>query len=343
MLDPQPARVVILGGGKGGTALLDLLSHIPGIEIIGVADKDPSAPGFRRALDLNLKVTHDVVDLIADESVNLIVDVTGDPDVQAVIRARKPTGAEVLGGAASRLLWNLVQHEAQMQAQLFTTEKLASIGTFASGIAHDINNPLYMIQGLAENIEQESDLSATREHARDIVRAVQRVSALSKDLTQYARQSATYDLVEVELNPKLDEAFRIARHATVLQDLSVVKEYTSKTAIKAKPEEILHVFVNLITNAIQAMEGKGTLTLGSECQDGVVRVKISDSGCGIPKENLGKIFDPFFTTKPPDRGTGLGLHNVRAIVHKYQGLIHVDSEVGKGTTFRLQFQGAAQT
>jgi len=340
MTGPHPLNVAILGGGKGGSALLDLLIHMQDIAVIGLADTNPAAPGYLRAKDLHLKVTTSVVDLITDDSVNLIVDVTGDPTVAPLIHNHKQPGVEVLSGAAARLLWNLVRHETHMQAQVFHAEKLATIGTFASGLAHDINNPLYLILGLAENLQEEKNPAVIKEQARDIAETVRGISALSKDLTQYARYPSSQELVDIEITTKLEEALKIARYATVLQDLSIVKAFADKLIIKAQPEEILHVFVNLMTNAIQAMEGKGTLTLGTHSMDGRAKVIISDTGCGIPKENLEKIFDPFFTTKPPGKGTGLGLHSVRTVVAKLNGTVFVETEAGKGTTFRLEFKKA---
>jgi signal transduction histidine kinase len=342
MPDLQTTKVAILGGGRGGTALLDLLSQIPGIEILGIADKDPNAPGIKRGRDLNLQVTNDVGDLIKRPGLNLIVDVTGDSGMERVLAAQKARGVEVLGGEAAKLLWNLVQHEARLQAQLFQAEKLAGIGSFAAGIAHDINNPLYVILGFAETIMEERDSAIMREHAERILQAAQQTSALCRDLTRYARRSTTDDLVNVELNAKLDEALKIARYCTILQDLAVVKEYASKPIVTADPDQMLHSFVNLMTNAIHAMDGKGTLTLGTSCLHGVARVTISDTGCGIPKEHLEKIFDPFFTTKAPGKGTGLGLYNVKSIVRRFHGRLLVESEVGKGTTFRLEFPATGQ-
>lgn len=333
----QTTKVAILGAGKGGTAIIDLLTQIPGVEIIGITDKDPGAPGLARGHALNIPVTDGVLDLITNPAVNLIIDVTGDPGMEQVVAAHKAPGVEMLGGEAAKLLWNLVQHQSTLQVQLFQAEKLAGIGTFAAGIAHDINNPLYLVLGLAEHLVEEQDPAIMRQHADKIVQAVKRTSALCQDLTHYVRRVTADDFVNVELNHKLDEALKIARYATILQDLSVVKEYAAGPVVKANPEEILHCFVNLMTNAIQAMEGKGTLTLGTRCEDGLARVRISDTGSGIPEEDLAKIFEPFFTTKPAGQGTGLGLYNVRCIVRKYQGRLSVESEVGKGTTFHLEF------
>ncbi|MGH7228337.1 MAG: ATP-binding protein [Nitrospiraceae bacterium] len=337
MVNHSSTKVAILGGGKGGTVLLDLLSQVPDLEIVGIADKDLTAPAIKRARDLNIKVTDQVTDLIGDHGVNLLVDVTGDPEMERFIAAHKGPGVEVLGGAAAKLLWNLVQYESNLQAQLFHIDKLAGIGSFVAGIAHDINNPLQLVLGFAEGILDEQDPAIIREYATEIIQAVKRTSAICTGLTQYTRRITADEFVEVDLNRKLEEALKIARHATIFQDLSVVKEYAPKAVIRARPEELLHALVNLIANAIQAMEGRGTLMLVTRCEASSISVTISDTGCGIPKDHLEKIFEAFFTTKPPGKGTGLGLYNVKAVVEQHFGKLSVDSEVGRGTTFRLQF------
>ena len=120
-------KIVILGGGKGGSALLDLFSHLPGLEIVGITDKVAHAPALARARELGIPAVHDAVSLLASEGTHLIVDVTGDPGMPQVIAKHKSPGAEVLGGAAAKLLWNVVQHEAAMQADVFQTETMASM------------------------------------------------------------------------------------------------------------------------------------------------------------------------------------------------------------------------
>jgi signal transduction histidine kinase len=143
--------------------------------------------------------------------------------------------------------------------------------------------------------------------------------------------------VKVQIDEQLDEALKIARFATRFQEITIHKHFQDGLEVHAKPEEILQVFVNLLTNAIHAMEGKGSLTLSTEKKDGDIRISITDTGCGIPSENLQKIFDPFFTSKGVGKGTGLGLYNVRTIVRKYHGELKVESVVGKGTTVQLMF------
>jgi signal transduction histidine kinase len=333
-----PTKVAIVGAGRGGRALLDLFHQISSIEIVGIADRDPQASGLQRAREYQIPVTTDVSELIRNPAINLILDVTGDAGMESFLRTQKPPMTELLSGSASRLLWQIIQYESALQAELMQAEKLAGIGSFATGIAHDINNPLQLIMGFAENLIEERDLPTIREQAREIVEAVKRTSAICQDLTRYSRQSSASDGSLVPVNGKLDEALKIARYAARLHDIDVVKHYAQGAAVRGNPDELLHMFVNLITNAIQAMEHVGgTLTLETRVVADTVDVRISDTGCGIAPELREKIFEPFFTTKPPGKGTGLGLYNVRNIVHEMHGNITVDSEVDKGSTFTLTF------
>jgi len=261
--------------------------------------------------------------------------------MERYLHAHKPPAADILSGSASRLLWTLVQHESTLEAELLQSEKLAGIGSFAAGIAHDINNPLQLILGLAENLTEEQDLAAVHEQAHDIIEAVKRTSAICRDLTRYSRRASPHQDLLVSVNEKLDEALKIARYAASLHDIDMVKQYQPGAVVKGNPDELLHVLVNLITNAVHAMElVGGTLTLTTTLMDGQVHVQISDTGCGIPPDKISEIFEPFFTTKAPGKGTGLGLYNVKTIVDKMHGTIAVDSHVDKGTTLTLIFPNA---
>ena len=338
-----PTKVAILGAGRGGTALLDLLHLIPSIEIVGISDRDPGAPGLVRAKNLRIPVTDRIDDLVYNHGVNLIMDVTGDPEVERFIQVHKRPETELLSGSAARVLWQLVRHESNLQAELFHAEKLAGIGSFAAGIAHDINNPLQLIMGLAENLAEEKDPNAVKEQAREIIEAVRRTSAICRDLTQYARKTSARDEALVFLNNRLDEALKIARYAVSFHDIRVRKEYENGAAVRGNPDEVLHILVNLITNAVQAMEqGGGSLFLTTEQFSDGATVRISDTGCGMEPAVLGQIFEPFFTTKAPGKGTGLGLYNVKTIVTKMRGTIDVESRVDHGTTFTISFPPASE-
>lgn len=333
-----PIRVAIVGAGRGGTALLEVLHQIRTIEIVGIVDKDPTAPGLQRAREINVAIYDRVDELIKSQGLNLVMDVTGDPAVMPALQEQLPPDADIISGQAARLLWTLVQHESTLQAELLHADKLAGIGSFAAGIAHDMNNPLQLILGLAENLVDETDLDAVHAQARDIIDAVKRTTAICRDLTSYSRRTSLQQDCLVHVNGKLDEALKIARYAVALQDIEIRKLYQPDVVVKGNPDELLHVFVNLITNAVQAMEHHGTLTLETATVDGTTQIRVTDTGCGIAPELQSRIFEPFFTTKPPGKGTGLGLYNIKNVIHRMNGTIEVDSHIGRGSTFTLTFQ-----
>jgi signal transduction histidine kinase len=334
---PLPIRVAIIGAGRGGTALLDGLHQIGTIEIVGIADRNPSAPGLTRAHELKVPVYDRVSDLIQHQRLHLVLDVTGDPAMERILHEQLPAGTDLLSGQAARLLSTFVQHEAHLQAELLHAEKLAGIGSFAAGIAHDMNNPLQLILGLAENLAEETDIGTVRDQARDIIEAVKRTTAICRDLTSYSRRASLRQEGLISVNGKLDEALKIARYAVALQDIEIRRRYQPDVVVKGNPDELLHVFVNLITNAVQAMADQGTLTLESAVTADATQIRVSDTGCGIAPELLTRIFEPFFTTKPPGKGTGLGLYNIKSVIHHMNGTIAVESQVGRGSTFTLTF------
>lgn len=335
---PIPAtRVAIIGAGRGGTALLDLLHQLRTIEVVGIADRNPAAAGLQRARELHVPVYDRIADLIGNQGVNLVMDVTGDPNMDRILHDQTTGGADILSGPASRLLWDLVRHESALQSELLHAEKLAGIGSFAAGIAHDMNNPLQLILGLAENLAEERDIETVHLQARDIIEAVKRTTAICRDLTSYSRRASSQQDSRIALNGKLDEALKIARYAVALQDIEIRKSYQPDVTVRGNPDELLHVFVNLITNAVHAMEQGGTLTLETAMIQGGTQIRVSDTGCGISADLLGRIFEPFFTTKPPGKGTGLGLYNIKNVIHHMHGSIEVESRVGQGSTFTLTF------
>jgi two-component system, NtrC family, sensor kinase len=341
---PAPAtRVAIIGAGRGGTALLDLLHQLRTIEVVGITDRNPAAPGLQRARELHVPIYERLADLISNHRVNLVMDLTGDPGMDRILREQTSGETDILSGPASRLLWDLVRHESALQAELLHSEKLAGIGSFAAGIAHDMNNPLQLILGLAENLLDECDIETVHDQARDIVEAVKRTTAICRDLTSYSRRASSQQNSLIAINGKLDEALKIARYAVALQDIDIRKCYQPDIAVKGNPDELLHVFVNLITNAVQAMDHGGTLTLETTEVQGATRVRVSDTGCGISADLIDRIFEPFFTTKPPGKGTGLGLYNIKNVIHHMHGTIEVESHIGRGSTFTITFPREAAT
>ena len=177
-MDRSPTEVAIVGAGKGGTALLELLHQIPDVDIVGIADTDPHAPGLRRAGTEHPNQRSDSGPRRQSRGEPDHGRDRGCPLVETILSHKDPA-AEVLNGVTAKLLWNLIQHESKLETELFHAEKLAGLGSFAAGIAHDINNPLQLILGLAENLAQEQDLNAVHEQAGEIIEAVKRTSAIA--------------------------------------------------------------------------------------------------------------------------------------------------------------------
>jgi signal transduction histidine kinase len=336
MESAEPLKVLILGAGKGGTALIDLLARGAGVEVCGVADKNPRAPGLRLARRLNIPTATNVAELMAIDGAHLIVDVTGDTTMPSQIAAARAPHVEMMSGKAARLLWTLVQEEQELRAQLMQADKLATLGTFAAQIAHDLKNPLYCIREFAQFIEEELDPSRIKEYSQEILKADTYLTSIVEGLTAYTRSSCSEPEC-VRLSDLLDQAVKMARFATVSNEVEILREYHAVPSIHADPAELLQVFVNLITNAVQAMNGQGRVTLMIQNEADKILVSIKDTGPGIPADSLSKIFTPFFTTKERGAGTGLGLSIAKTLVNKYGGDIAVESEEGKGSTFMIRF------
>jgi signal transduction histidine kinase len=231
-----------------------------------------------------------------------------------------------------------ITEEQRLQEQLIQSEKLAGIGVLASGVAHEINNPLSGIIGMAEIALEEEDPSKKISYLTDILDCGQRINEIVKGLRSYSRAAKKEEFGQVDLNGVLEESLRMVQLATKASSVEVVKEFQTSEKIQANIGEIQQVFTNLITNAFQAIDGKGgKLVLATRALEDFVEVKISDNGMGIPQKYINQIFDAFFTTKNPGEGTGLGLNIVYRIVNKYEGTIDVESREQMGTTFTIKF------
>jgi signal transduction histidine kinase len=191
---------------------------------------------------------------------------------------------------------------------------------------------------MAEIALEEEDPSKNRDYLMDILTCGQRIGEIVNGLRSYSRAAKRGELGVIDLHEVLDSSLKMVQLATKSVQVEVVKKYQATEKIKANSGEIQQVFTNLITNAFQAMNGRRkSLILSTRSLKDFVEVKVSDSGVGIPHENLNKIFDPFFTTKKTGEGTGLGLNIVYRIVTKYEGTIEVESTEGVGTTFTIKF------
>jgi signal transduction histidine kinase len=277
----------------------------------------------------------------------------------------------------------LLAHEAlkeangrlsQAQDKLVQSEKLASIGQLAAGVAHEINNPIGYIfsnfgtleKYLADLFEMlagyeaaEAELAGTpiaaqlkslRERCElDFLKediptlmseskeGITRVRKIVQDLKDFSRVDAHQEWGWANLNQGIDSTLNIVNNE-IKYKADVVKEYGALPDVYCLPSELNQVFMNLLVNAahaITAERGVITIRTGVDPVAATAWIEVADNGCGIPKEDLTRIFDPFFTTKPVGKGTGLGLSLSYGIVRKHRGQLEVRSEPGVGTTFRV--------
>jgi len=222
----------------------------------------------------------------------------------------------------------------EAQAQLIQSEKLASIGQLAAGVAHEINNPLGVMLGFSQvMLKKLPEDDPMRKPLASIEREGLRCKKIIQGLLDFSRRS-TPALQPMNLNDAVEAACEFIEHQITLDNIQVIKSLAPELPpIKADGNQLQQVFVNLIINAYQAMAQGGELSITTRAVDDQVQAVFADTGAGIPAEVLKHIFDPFFTTKEVGKGTGLGLSVSYGIIESHGGKIEVESQVGVGTTF----------
>jgi two-component system NtrC family sensor kinase len=252
------------------------------------------------------------------------------------------------------------------QQQLIIREKMASLGDLVAGVAHEVNTPIGAVNSSAdvtnrciEKIEGVINQSAAadelktsqpyqqaiqilKDNAGLIRSAGERIATIVRSLRSFARlDEAEYQSADIHIG--LDSTLDLVNHE-LRNRVEVVKEYGDLPMVDCFPNKLNQVFMNLLINASQAIEGSGTILLSTELAGDTVVIRIADSGKGISPENLGKVFNPGFTTKGVGVGTGLGLAISYTIIEDHRGSITAKSELGRGTTFtiRLPIKGETQ-
>jgi signal transduction histidine kinase len=272
----------------------------------------------------------------------------------------------------------LIKKLEDAQNQLLQSEKMASIGQLAAGVAHEINNPIGFVNSnlgtlrqyaedllalvaayeqveplLAAYPEQLAGVAAAKRHAdlaylredlpsllKETQDGVVRVKKIVQDLKGFSHVNET-EWQQVDLHAGLESTLNVVWNE-IKYKAEVVRQYGDLPPVDCVASQINQVFMNLLVNAAQAIDKAGVITLRSGTAGGLVWIEIADNGKGIPGENLNRIFEPFFTTKPVGKGTGLGLSLSYDIVEKHGGRIEVQSEVGEGSRFRIWLPAARQ-
>ncbi|MCU0118650.1 ATP-binding protein [Pseudomonas sp. B2M1-30] len=273
---------------------------------------------------------------------------------------------------ASEALQREIDERKQLEGQLVQSEKLASLGQLAAGVAHEINNPIgfvasnlgaldsyfqqlleildaYQVASQTLGAESAAQLQQLREKneldfllddipslIRESKDGIGRVGQIVKDLKDFSRVDSQLEWQWADLQQGIDSTLNIVA-SELKYKADVIKDYQALPEVECLPSQINQVVMNLVVNAAQAMGSeRGTITLRTGQQGETAWIEVADNGSGIAPQTLQKIFDPFFTTKPVGQGTGLGLSLSYGIVKKHGGEITVNSELGVGTTFRVE-------
>jgi len=246
----------------------------------------------------------------------------------------------------------------ETQAQLVRSSTMASLGTLAAGIAHELNTPMgaihsnadverravRIIRGIlrdasvADKLGPQPRLERTLRIFDDInqmtLEAAERVTKIVQSLKNFARLDQP-ELEYVDLHEGMESILTLMEHL-IKDRIQVIKHYGELPKVKCYASQINQVFANVLTNAVEAIDGAGSITITTKQEESDVVIQVADTGRGIRPEHLERIFDPGFTTKGVGVGTGLGLSITYRIIENHQGLIHVESDPGRGTTFILR-------
>jgi len=253
-------------------------------------------------------------------------------DTKKLLEAKARVEAEK---AKADELKRAYEEQQKLEAQLIQSEKLASLGQLAAGVAHEINNPLtgVLTSGhlLLKRFFEVDD--PNREDIEIIVRETTRCREIVRQLLDFARQSNP-KMVYTNITQLINETLSIMENQFNIQNIKIIKKLKDDIPdIMIDINQIEQVFINILLNSIEAMSQGGSIVISSNFDKHFVCVIFQDNGRGISEENIGKIFDPFFTTKSKQKGTGLGLAVSYGIIKRHNGTIEVKSKVNEGTTF----------
>jgi len=234
-----------------------------------------------------------------------------------------------------------IEELQKAQKQILQSEKLATIGQMAAGIAHELNTPLTYIMGNLELLELQDLTPAQREMLASIARGAERIRSLAQRLLAFSRPGRE-EMVPLLVNDVVERSLELCQYQMASGRVIVVRELASDLPrVMGVSNQLEMALINLVVNAVHAMGEKGgTLTVGTRTRAAEVEISVTDQGPGIPERIRSTVFEPFVTTKPEGKGTGLGLSTVLMVVERHNGHVDFISAEGRGTTFRLTLPAA---
>jgi PAS domain S-box-containing protein len=218
-----------------------------------------------------------------------------------------------------------------LRERVIKTERMAALGEVAARVAHEIRNPLVSLGGFARRLEKQLD-GSLKEYADIIAKEVGRLETILNEILSFVKETRVRKEI-VAAQKLLEDVVSVIRSEMDDRAISLVADFGDPIDLYVDPNRVKDALLNIVRNAIQSIERGGTISLRIRSKNASCMMEISDTGPGIPKENLPFIFDPFFTTKK--EGTGLGLTITHRIIEEHDGRIEVESREGKGSTFRV--------
>jgi PAS domain S-box-containing protein len=307
------------------------------ISLIAPPDRPDEVPAILERIEHGGRVDHFETVRIGKEGRRIDVSLTVSP-------VRDATGKVIGASAIARDITEKKRAEEEgraMTQQLWQAAKLASVGELAASVAHELNNPLATVSLRVEAVLARTSADDPRRRAMEIIeQEIKRMGELVANLLQFSRRGVE-QITTLDVRQELTKAAELVDHHLRKRLIPVTREFAPDTpTINANRQKLRQVFLNLLTNASDAMPQGGTLTLRTAPatlpnSKPAVLIEVTDTGVGIPAEDLQRIMEPFFTTKEEGKGTGLGLAICRRVVQEHHGTIEIASEVGKGSTVRI--------
>ncbi len=309
---------------------IKLFGAVKAEEILGKSPLDLFHPDYHRVIQERI---HELVE--------------GRPQVpmfeeKVLTLGGKPVDVEVSAarfvdeeGPAILVMLRDIGERKRLQEQLRKTERIAELGTVASGMAHEIGTPMNVILGRAEYLMDRVTDESIKKGLQTIVTQVERITRVMNQLLSFARRK-TPERGALDLKQVVEDSLEMFHERLVRSRIQVELSLADPCPmVLADADQMSQVMINLVMNAVHAMPEGGTLRVTLAPEPRMVRLTVADTGHGIPREVIKKIFDPFFTTKEFGKGTGLGLTVVKGIIEEHQGSIAVESQEGAGTTFTI--------